>query len=128
MNKGVFDASAILAVFYNEPGKDKVRSLLNEFQPLISAVNLCEVFTKLAGDALNPQEIWESFTALQIDVVDFDAQQSLKAAELRPLTKYLGLSLGDRACLALAIIHDALAITGDRNWSKLDICKIEVIR
>lgn len=126
--KRVFDASAILAVFYNETGKKPVRLLLDKSQPLISAVNLCEVFSKLLEDGLDSEQIWESFFALEIDVVDFEGELALNAAQLRPLTKHLGLSLGDRACIALAIQHDTTAVTADKSWAKLDLCKIELIR
>ncbi len=126
--KRVFDASAILAVFYNEPGKKHVRLLLDKSEPLISAVNLCEVFSKLLEDGLDSEQIWESFFALEIEVVDFEAELALKAAQMRPLTKHLGLSLGDSACLALAIHQNATAVTADKSWAKLDLCKIELIR
>lgn len=126
--KRVFDATAILAVFYNEPGKKQVRLLLDKSEPLILSVNLCEVFSKLLEDGLDSEQIWESFFALEIEVVDFDAELALKAAQMRPLTKRLGLSLGDRACIALAIRHGAVAVTADKNWSKLDLCKVELIR
>jgi len=52
----------------------------------------------------------------------------LKATELRPLTKHLGLSLGDRCCLALAILENLPAVTADKNWAGLNVCKIEIIR
>ncbi len=128
MIKRVFDASAILAVYYDEPGKKKVRSLLEKSEPLMSAANLCEVLTKLFEDGLDPASVWDTFQALEIDIVDFDSASALKAAELRPATKHLGLSLGDRACLALAIQENAVAVTSDKSWAKLDICNIEVIR
>jgi ribonuclease VapC len=102
MNSLVFDSSAILAIYYNEPGKKKVRSLLDSSEPLISSVNLCEVFTKLLEDGLHGDAIVESFNALEIEVVDFNVDHALKAAELRSVTRHLGLSLGDRACIALA--------------------------
>ena len=61
-------------------------------------------------------------------MIEFDIFQSEKTAELRPITKHLGLSLGDRACLALAIQENAVAVTSDRTWTMLDICQIESIR
>ncbi len=126
--KCVFDASAILALYYNESGKKQVRLLLDKSESLISAVNLCEVFSKLLEDGLDSEQIWESFFALEIQVVDFHADVALAAAHLRPATRRLGLSLGDRACLALAIQQEAVAVTADKSWAKLNICKIEVIR
>lgn len=128
MIKRVFDASAILAVYYGEPGKKKVRSLLDTSQPLMSAANLCEVLTKLLEDGLEAESVWDTFQALEIEIADFDAVSALKAAELRPVTKHLGLSLGDRACLALAIQENAVAVTSDKSWGKLDVCEIEIIR
>lgn len=128
MIKRVFDASAILVVYYDEPGKKKVRSLLEKSQPLMSAANLCEVLTKLLEDGLDAESVWDTFQALEIEITDFDAAFALKAAELRPVTKHLGLSLGDRACLALAIQENAVAVTSDKSWGKLNVCEIELIR
>ncbi len=128
MNKIVLDSSAILAIYYNEPGKKKVRSLLDKTEPLVTSVNLCEVFTKLLNDGLTAEAIGESFTALEIEVRNFDQFHAMQAAELRLPTKHLGLSLGDRACLGLALLEKAVAVTGDKSWSGLKFCKIEVIR
>jgi len=128
MSKAVFDSSAILALFYNETGKPKVLSLLDEYDPLISAANFCEIVTKLISDGLVTDVATEMFSGLEIDIIDFDAQHAIQAAELRPITEHLGLSLGDRTCLALAIQENATAITADRTWSNLDVCRIVVIR
>ncbi len=62
------------------------------------------------------------------EVVDFTEDLAWDAARLRPLTKQYGLSLGDRACLALAIKLNVPALTADKEWSKLKICKVVVIR
>jgi ribonuclease VapC len=128
MSKLVFDSSAILAIYYNESGKKKTQALLEEADPIISSVNLCEVFTKLLEDGLKAEKITESFHALEIKVVDFDARDAVKAAELRGTTKGLGLSLGDRACIALAIENKTAAVTADRIWKKVKECSIELIR
>lgn len=61
-------------------------------------------------------------------IVEFDVKQAAKVAQLRPLTKHLGLSLGDRSCLALAILENAVVVTADKTWMKLNFCPIEVIR
>lgn len=128
MTDGVFDSSAILALIYDEPGKPRVRTLLDGCNPKLSTINLCEILSKLLNDGLREELALEMILGLDIEIIDFDANHASKAAELRPLTKHLGLSLGDRACLALAIQENALAITADRNWAKLDVCKVEVIR
>ena len=65
----------------------------------------------------------------QVDVIDFGWDLAMAAAGLRPATRSQGLSFADRACLALAIREDAVALTADRKWADLDIgCRIEVIR
>ncbi len=128
MNKLVFDSSAILAIYYNEPGKKKVRSLLDRSEPLISSVNLSEVFTKLLEGGLDADSVLESFTGLEIEVRGFDEAHAMRAAALWNDTKKLGLSFGDRACLALAIHENVAAVTADKNWAKLNVCRIEVIR
>ncbi len=128
MNSLIFDSSAILAIYYDEPGKRKAQELLEEADPIISSVNLCEVYTKLLEDGLDVGKISESFDALEIKVVDFDAKHALNAAELRCRTKHLGLSLGDRACLALAMLNRTGAVTADRTWQKVSGCEIKLIR
>lgn len=71
----------------------------------------------------------QDVSALRLDVVPFDAETALLAGRLRAVTRHLGLSLGDRACLALAIRENATALTADRNWTDLDLpCKVELIR
>ncbi|MEO7673823.1 MAG: PIN domain-containing protein [Pyrinomonadaceae bacterium] len=82
MNKLVLDSSAILAIYYDEPGKKRVRSLLEGSEALISAVDLSEVFTKLLDDGLPAVAIWESFHRLEIDVRPFDQSDAMNAAKL----------------------------------------------
>lgn len=126
MIENVPDASAVLAYLYDETGADKVELLLEN--SIISRINATEVLTKLAFDSLTISEAKETFDKLNLKVTEFDESLSLKAAELRPLTKHPGLSLGDRCCLALAILENLPAVTADRNWQGINLCTIEVIR
>lgn len=126
MSKWVLDSSAVLAVMLSEKGHEKVKERFSDSS--ISTVNLAEVLSKLAERNLLTGQDVQDFENLDISIVDFDTEQALKAAELRPLTKHLGLSLGDRSCLALAIIQNATAVTADRDWKTLSFCQIEVIR
>ena len=128
MSRAVFDASAILAVYHNEPGKKQVLQYMDQYEPFISSVNLAEVYSKLSQDGLSEDEFVESFEGLEITVVDFDKPQAVEVSKLYHPTRSLGLSLGDRACLALAVLKDATAVTADRSWSKVAVCKIKVIR
>jgi len=127
MNKRfVLDSSAVLAVVNSEKGKENVESKFPD--SLVSSVNVAEVLTKLAERNVDLNDAIDNFLHVGLDVRDFDLAQALKCAELRPHTKHLGLSLGDRACLALAIQENATAVTADRSWANLDVCGIEVIR
>ncbi len=126
MIENVLDSSAALAYLQNETGREKVEAILEI--SIISRVNAAEVLTKLVEKGLSVTEAKEAFDNLDLTVIDFDEIQSLKAAELRPLTKHLGLSLGDRCCLALAILENLPAVTADKNWAGFTLCKIEIIR
>lgn len=130
-NRIVLDASAILAILYAEPGAEKISSLLNheETAPFVSAVNLCEAHTRLLRDGLGDDEAWKLLADLKLTVAPFEERDAYRAGHLYRRTAALGLSLGDRACLALASSKDAAAWTADRVWKKLKIgIEIELIR
>lgn len=127
MIKNVLDASAVLAVLNGEPGEDKVVPLLAE--SAISSVNLTEVGAKLLGAGMDEASAQIAVSVLGIgEVVDFNEKLAWKAAWLRPLTKQFGLSLGDRACLALAIHLNVPAVTAEKQWSKQKLCRVTLIR
>lgn len=127
MIKQILDASAVLAVLNGEPGQKKVIPLLTE--SAISSVNLTEVAAKLLEAGMDEASARLAVSVLGIgEIIDFTADLAWEAARLRPLTKQYGLSLGDRACLALAIKLKIPAVTADKEWSKLKFCKITVIR
>ena len=126
MIENILDASAILAVLQNETGKEKVALILEK--SAVSRVNVTEVLTKLVEKGMSVDEAKQAFDDLELKIIEFDENQSLKAAELRPLTKHLGLSLGDRCCVALAMLENATAVTADKNWASLNVCQIELIR
>jgi PIN domain nuclease of toxin-antitoxin system len=127
MIKNVLDASAVLAVLNAEPGEKKVIPLLAE--SAVSSVNLTEVGAKLLEAGMDEASAQIAVSVLGIEqIVDFTAELAWEAARLRPLTKQYGLSLGDRACLALAIKLNVRAVTADKEWSKLKLCKVFLIR
>ena len=126
MNKKVLDSSAILAVIFEEKGGRLVEPLLES--SIVSTVNLAEVFTKLKEKGVYGEQTVDDVKKLGIEIVDFDTAQAIKVTELGPLTRHLGLSLGDRSCLALAMLRNTTAVTADRDWKKVTFCPIEVIR
>lgn len=123
----VLDASALVALFLNETGADRVQSRLAD--GAISAVNLVEAVTRLTDKGIALDDLLVGIAGLGLEVVSFDYQSAVVTSSLRASTRHLGLSLGDRACLALAIETGAIALTSDRAWATLDVgCEIELIR
>ena len=123
----VFDASAIIALIRAEKGWNRVAEAMPK--AVMCAVNVSEVSAKLAEWGSDRASI-EKTRAVLADLIEpFDAELAWQAGQLRPVTKSHGLSLGDRACLALAQKLGVPAMTADKAWAKLDIgIKIEVIR
>ena len=123
----VLDASALLALMRAEEGADRVAAVLDH--AVIGAVNLAEVISKLVREEIAIRIVREWIDALELDVRPFDRELAYAAGELLPATRAQGLSLGDRACLALARALGAAALTTDRAWRSLDVgVAIEVIR
>ena len=115
----VLDASAVLALLHEERGWEEVKGLLPG--ALISAVNLLEVVTRLVDRGDSVAEAQEILGLFRLEVIPLTTELAYLAAELRPLTRRAGLSLGDRACLATAMSRNATAVTGDRAWAGLDL-------
>lgn len=126
MSRPVFDSSAILAVVNEEPGAEIVSPLLS--YGLVSAVNVAEVYTKLIE--YNSAALPLGLQILHLlEIVPFDHQQAKLTGELRPVTRSAGLSLGDRACLALGMQLGADVYTAEHVWARLNLdCRIHLIR
>ncbi len=126
MSKVVLDASALLAFLNEEPGADIVRPYLDS--AYLSTVNYTEVLSTLIYRGVD-QKAAEAALFPLVKLVDFDVEQAAFSARLRPLTKAYGLSLGDRACLALAHQLKKPVLTADKVWQNLDVgVEIQVIR
>ena len=119
MSEIVLDASALMTVLREEPGAAAVEAVLDH--AAISAVNLSEVQAKLVERGTAAELAWSSLVDLDLEVIDFDAAQARVAGNLRSLTYAQGLSLGDRACLALAQALGLPAMTADRAWAGLEV-------
>ena len=124
----VYDASALLAVVFSEPGAEVVIEHLNEAGGEISAANWAEVGSKMTERGLSASQMRRELASFALAVAPLDESQALLVAGLRMSTKPLGLSLGDRCCLALAQTRGATVVTGDRNWKKLKGFDMKLIR
>jgi ribonuclease VapC len=123
----VLDASVVLATIFGEVTAAEAEPWLAE--ACISAVNLAEVVAKLAERGSSAEMIANGIARLDLEVVPFDQVQAERAGLLRIETRPLGLSLGDRACLALAAGLGVPAVTADRTWAGLDLgIAIDVVR
>ena len=114
MSKYALDASAVLALLRNEPGADVVDSSLPD--AVVSSVNLAEIVTKLVDRGSTEEAIGEALLSLNLSVVAFSPEMAHAAGLLRRMTRSRGLSLGDRACLALAQERGLTAVTADAAW------------
>ncbi len=124
----VFDASAVLAAIFDEPGGDRVIELWGDGDNLISTVNYAEVISKLAERGMTDDEIRAVMEGVPLKLAAFDQETAHAAGLLRRSPKALGFSLGDRACLALAQSRNAPAVTADRVWKKHKGTEVVVIR
>jgi PIN domain nuclease of toxin-antitoxin system len=119
VTEAVLDASAVLALLQQEAGSEVVALRLSG--AAMSAVNLSEVVAKLADAGMPDSEIRQAIQPLGLDVRSFDEEAAYAAGLLRPRTRSLGLSLGDRACLALGLGLSRPVVTTERSWKRLTI-------
>ena len=127
MASAVFDSSAVLAMLFHEAGAEEVLAALGD--PLLSAVNLAEVLSTLVHRGLAIEKAQSLLAPYALPIAPFDSELAQITGSLRKDTASLGLSLGDRACLALGLREKAAVYTADRNWSRLSLdLKIQVIR
>ncbi len=115
----VLDASALLCLLNDEPGADRVLDVLT--RSVVGTANLAEVVSKLRERGLSLDEVREALGGLHLDVRPLSPAQALIIGDLRPATKPLGLSLGDRACLALAIDLQAEMFTTDGPLASAEV-------
>ena len=116
-------------MIHGEPGAQDVASLIASEPGAISTVNLSEVVGKLDEAGVPADEVRGIVASLRLDVVEFDMEGAFRAGLLRSPTRQAGLSLGDRACLALAQLLGLPAVTMDRIGGTLHLgIDIRVIR
>jgi PIN domain nuclease of toxin-antitoxin system len=143
----VLDASAFLAFMLDEPGAEVVQDALTG-GAVLSAVNFAESLSRLADlrpdlaqgfgtivAQLDPETLPPSLPGLgagapvlprNVTVAPFTLPDAITCAALRPVTRPKGLSLGDRACIALGRRLHAPVFTADRSWLELDLDALAV--
>ena len=124
----MLDASAVLALLQEEPGADAVEAALDDAE--MSCVNVSEVLQKAEQHGIDTEGLEVDLEALGVRLHTFDIRAARETAELWAPTRSAGLSLGDRACLALARRLGGIAVTADTRWAefeRIDI-RVEVIR
>ena len=115
----VADASAVIALLVDEP--------FTRFEPQrlvtasISAVNLSEVLARLLQLGVPESAADGAVAGLDLQIVAFDDKQARTTARLREVTRHAGLSLADRACLALGLHLNAPVVTADRVWAAIEV-------
>jgi ribonuclease VapC len=123
----VLDASAVLAFLLGEKGADAALAAMPGSQ--ISTVNIVEVFSRMVDYGSPDEDVRQSIRELALEPVNFDEDLAMRSGALRRETASLGLSVGDRACLATAMKLGATVVTADRAWLKLKLgVTIECIR
>lgn len=115
----ILDASALLAYLHQEPGGAQIKPLLpNAF---MSTVNWCEVVQKLRVNLIDDKAVASKLTILGLRFISFSLEHADKAGELWQVTASLGLSLGDRACLATGLCENMPVVTADQIWQKIPL-------
>ena len=126
MSEAVLDSSAVLALLFGEKGADRVKSVLPG--ALLSTVNFAEIVSTLCERGMPQDQARLAIEAIGVALVDFGIDQACTTGDLRNRTRSAGLSLGDRACLALAQQKNRPAMTADAAWGQLSGFDVVVIR
>ena len=127
-NNIVLDASALLALIQEEQGAEVIKPLL-KFS-VMSTVNIAESLTTLQRTGISPQEALILISDIIMTIVPFDLEQAGIVADLQSKVQHKGLSLGDRACIALGIKLQVPIYTADRVWAQLQLnnANVKLIR
>ncbi|HET9783791.1 MAG TPA: type II toxin-antitoxin system VapC family toxin [Terriglobales bacterium] len=127
MPRWVLDSSAVLGMLRHEAGCGVVRELLPE--AALSTVNVAECLAWMTRQGLPAAAAWAAMQDLHLMFAPFDEGQAQYSGVLAEQSLGAGLSLGDRACLALAHAFEVPAVTADRAWARLRLgVEVRLIR
>jgi PIN domain nuclease of toxin-antitoxin system len=113
------DASALLAFLYRETGHETVAQYIGD--SVLSTINLSEVLARFVRDGHSAEAVLHKIQSTTIKIVPFSARQAVLAANMTPVTRPFGLSMADRACLALAMEHNIAALSADTMWNTVPL-------
>lgn len=126
MNKKVvFDASSLLILLQEESGAEKLKPLLD--YAVMSAVNISEVLNVLGRNKLSIEESMPLINDMITEIIPFDIDQAELSAKLSSDDSIKGLSLGDRACIALGMQMKLPIYTADQLWKKVKLSSANII-
>lgn len=123
----ILDASAVVALLFQEPGHTVVASHIGTAS--ISTVNLAEVLSRCVRADIDPRAVDQQLQEIGLNYLPLTPDIAMLVAQLEPHCRPLGLSLGDRACLATALACNDAVLTTDRVWGELDLdLDIQILR
>jgi PIN domain nuclease of toxin-antitoxin system len=126
MARFVLDASALLALIQLERGAERITQALEQGECIVSAVNLSEALAKLVTAGLPEDQAEAVVLGIPAEVVPCDERIALQAGRLAIMGKPLGLSLGDRVCLATGLVHGGTVLTTEQGWRKVSLEGMEI--
>lgn len=128
MAEKVLDASVLLAVAKSESYDAGLLSIIEG--AVVSSVNYTEILSRLYDLHISTTAPAVRMVFELLDRIEpFTESQAQLVGDLRVVTSHAGLSLGDRACLALAIELGADAYTADQQWARISVdCPVHLIR
>ena len=119
-DKIVFDSSALIMLFSKEPGYEKVRGYMRH--AVISSINIAEVYEYcIQAQKLSKEDCRNLIDLTGIKIIDFCEEQALISSSIIEETKKHGLSLGDRACISLAMLKNYKILTCNKIWKKVKL-------
>ena len=92
----------------------------------ISTVNVAEVHSKLRERQVDSEAALARLRGAGLEVIPFDEVDAALVGALRSPTRSLGLSLADRACLALGLRLGRPILATDRTLAGADV-GVEVV-
>ena len=115
----VLDTSALIALLHRETGWETVQGVLDH--SAICAIHLTEAITKLRRKGGEPRLVERYLRGLPMPVLPWSEELAWESRDMAPLAWTHGISLADRACLAMARHLDAVAMTSDTEWANLKL-------